>query len=104
MASLVANLKFVTGASLLAVMMPGSGMAQDAGVTGKVSVVGFSGVFADNYQKFIIEPFEAKNPGIDVSYQPSKNSAETLSLLTLQKADPTVDVALIDVAVAIKAQ
>jgi putative spermidine/putrescine transport system substrate-binding protein len=78
-------------------------MAQDAAVTGTVSVVGFSGVFADNYQKFIIEPFEAKYPGIDVSYQPSKNSAETLALLTLQKADPSVDVALIDVAVAIKA-
>ena len=103
MTSLVQSMKLVTGASLLAILLTGSGIAQDAGVTGTVSVVGFSGVFADNYQKLIIEPFEAKYPGIDVSYQPSKNSAETLALLTLQKADPTVDVALIDVAVAIRA-
>ena len=81
----------------------GSVMAQDASITGTVRVVGFSGVFADNYQKFIIEPFEAQFPGIDVTYEPSKNSAETLALLTLQKADPTVDVALVDVAVGIRA-
>ena len=78
--------------------------AQDASsIKGTVNIVGFSGVFADNYQKFIINAFETKYPGIDVTYQPSKNSAETLALLTLQRADPKVDVALIDVAVAIKA-
>lgn len=81
----------------------GAALAQDANITGTVSVVGFSGVFAENYEKFIISAFEEKYPGIDVVYQPSKNSAETLALLTLQKNDPTVDVALIDVAVGIKA-
>lgn len=77
--------------------------AQDTSVTGSVKVIGFSGVFADNYQKFIIDAFEAKYPGIKVTYQPSKNSAETLALLTLQRGSPSVDVALIDIAVAISA-
>jgi putative spermidine/putrescine transport system substrate-binding protein len=77
--------------------------AQDTSVKGTVNVVGFSGVFADNYQKFIIDAFEAKYPGVDVVYQPSRNSAETLALLTLQRSDPKIDVALIDVAVAIRA-
>ena len=86
----------------LAALM-GTAFAQDASIKGTVNIVGFSGVFADNYQKFIIDPFKAKYPGIDVTYQQSKNSAETLALLTLQRADPKVDIALIDVAVAIKA-
>lgn len=81
----------------------GAGQAQDASMKGTVNIVGFSGVFADNYQKFIIAAFKEKYPGIEVTYQQSKNSAETLALLTLQQADPTIDVALIDVSVAIKA-
>jgi putative spermidine/putrescine transport system substrate-binding protein len=81
----------------------GAALAQDADVTGTVNVIGFSGVFAENYETFIIAAFEEQYPGIDVVYQPSRNSAETLALLTLQKGDPTVDVALIDVAVGIRA-
>ena len=102
MTSFLQSLKIAIGASAMAVTLSGVAMAQDASVTGTVSVVGFSGVFTDNYQKFIIEPFQALYPGITVSYQPSKNSAETLALLSLQKGDPTIDVALIDVAVAIR--
>lgn len=86
--------------SLIALLAAGAAQAQDKTT---LNVVGFSGVFAENYEKFIIQPFEAAHPDIDVVYQPSKNSAETLALLTLQKSDPTVDVALIDVSVAIKA-
>jgi len=66
-------------------------------------VIGFSGVFAENYEKFIIAPFKAANPDIDVVYQPSRNSAETLALLTRQRSNPTIDVALVDVSVAIRA-
>lgn len=68
-----------------------------------LNVIGFSGVFAENYEKFVIAPFEAENPDIDVVYQPSRNSAETLALLTRQRANPDVDVALVDVSVAIRA-
>lgn len=81
----------------------GAASAQDASTKGTVNIVGFSGVFADNYQKFIIAPFKEKYPGIEVTYQQSKNSAETLALLTLQRAEPKIDVSLIDVSVAIKA-
>ncbi|MGU3575589.1 ABC transporter substrate-binding protein [Brucellaceae bacterium C25G] len=82
--------------------LSGTVFAQES-VKGTVNIVGFSGVFADNYQKFIIDAFKEKYPDIDVTYQQSKNSAETLALLTLQRDDPKVDVALIDVSVALKA-
>ncbi|WP_126975018.1 ABC transporter substrate-binding protein [Frigidibacter oleivorans] len=95
------TLKHSISALSLAAALAAAGSA--GAQTATVTVVGFSGVFAENYQKFIIEPFEAAHPDIDIQYQQSKNSAETLALLTLQKSDPTVDVALIDVSVAIKA-
>ncbi|WP_288430879.1 ABC transporter substrate-binding protein [uncultured Agrobacterium sp.] len=96
---------FLRAGTLAAVFaaMIGTASAQDASTKGTVNIVGFSGVFADNYQKFIISAFKEKYPGIEVNYQQSKNSAETLALLTLQRADPKVDVALIDVSVGIKA-
>jgi putative spermidine/putrescine transport system substrate-binding protein len=77
--------------------------AQDAEITGTVNVIGFSGVFAENYEAFVISAFEEQYPGIDVVYQPSRNSAETLALLTLQRDNPAIDVALLDVAVGIRA-
>ena len=89
--------------STLIPLWPAPTIAQDASTKGTVSVVGFSGVFAQNYQKFIIDEFQKKYPGIKVSYRESNNSAETLALLTLQRADPKVDVALLDVSVAIRA-
>lgn len=88
--------------TLAAVLLSSAAAAQaDDKIT--LNVIGFSGLFADNYEKFIIEPFEAANPDIDVVYQPSKNSAETLALLTRQARNPTIDVAMIDVSVAIRA-
>lgn len=89
------------GAALAFAVLPAA--AQGTDLKGEVNVIGFSGVFADNYQKFIIEPFEAKYPGIKVNYRQSKNSAETLAQLTLQRGNPTIDIALMDVAVAIRA-
>lgn len=104
MRNIIQGRKATIVAGLVAVVasLSGHAFAQDA-TKGTVNIVGFSGVFADNYQKFIIDAFKAKYPGIEVTYQQSKNSAETLALLTLQRADPKVDVALIDVSVAIRA-
>lgn len=105
MSNTIRSRKAVTFAGIVAAgiaFLSGNVLAQDA-TKGTVNIVGFSGVFAENYQKFIIDAFKAKYPGIEVNYQQSKNSAETLALLTLQRADPKVDVALIDVSVAIKA-
>ncbi|MCS2608085.1 ABC transporter substrate-binding protein [Halomonas dongshanensis] len=84
----------------LAVLLAAAGTAQ---AQEEINVIGFSGVFADNYQRLVIEPFEAAHPDITVNYQPSRNSAETLALLRRQARNPTIDVALIDVSVAITA-
>lgn len=89
-------------AAALSLFVQGTALAQDKAVSGTVSVIGFSGVFADNYEKFVIAPFKAQYPNITVSYQQSRNSAETFALLTRQKGNPVIDVALIDVAVAIR--
>lgn len=95
-------LSSLLAASAVTLTLAASASAQDSAVAGTVNIVGFSGTFADNYEKFIIEPFRAHYPNIVVNYQQSRNSAETLALLTLQKDNPLVDVALVDVAVAIR--
>lgn len=101
--STTSGLSAMLAATAFALSTMGVALAQDASKAGTVNIIGFSGVFADNYQKFVIEPFKAQYPNITVNYQQSRNSAETLALLTRQKGDPVVDVALIDVAVAIRA-
>lgn len=96
-------LRHSLAALLAATCLAAPALGQDSSVTGTVNIIGFSGVFADNYERFIIEPFRESYPGIEVNYQQSRNSAETLALLTRQRDNPVVDVALIDVSVAIRA-
>lgn len=101
--SIKSGLKAILATTSLTMSIMSVSFAEDASKFGTVNIVGFSGVFADNYQKFVVEPFMAQYPNITVKYQQSRNSAETLALLTRQKGDPAIDVALIDVAVAIRA-
>lgn len=70
--------------------------AQDATVT----IAAYSGIFQDNYETAVIEPFMAANPDIEVSYYPMSNSAEMLGTLRAQKGSPQVDVVIMDVSVA----
>lgn len=77
------------------------GLAQaQAQAPKEVTLVGFFGLFQDKYTEAVIKPFEQANPDVRVVYRPVRNSAETLALLRLQRANPTVDLAILDVSVA----
>ena len=65
-----------------------------------ITVALYSGIFQENYQAAVIEPFMLANPGIRVTAYPMPNSAQTLGSLRAQKAAPQVDVAVMDVGVA----
>ena len=69
---------------------------------GSIVVMGFAGLFQDNYTAFVIEPFMKKYPGVTVEFRPIKNSGEGFALLQVQKAHPTIDVAVMDISVAIQ--
>jgi putative spermidine/putrescine transport system substrate-binding protein len=60
----------------------------------------YPGVFQDNYVKAVVEPFQEKFPDVDVSFVQARTSAESLASLRAEKANPSVDVALLDYAVA----
>jgi putative spermidine/putrescine transport system substrate-binding protein len=69
-------------------------------VEGSVTFAGYAGIFQENYQAAVIEPFMRANPGIKVVYYSMGNSAQVLGNLRAQKAAPQVDVAMMDVSVA----
>jgi putative spermidine/putrescine transport system substrate-binding protein len=100
------RLRNVTAAATLALLVTGSaacgsGDAGPGGGGGKtVTLLGYAGVFQDNYVKAVVEPFQKEHPDIKVRFRPSQNSAETLATLRAQKGRPDVDVAIMDISVA----
>ncbi|MGH3502617.1 MAG: ABC transporter substrate-binding protein [Nocardioidaceae bacterium] len=78
----------------------GGGGQKDSSTSGQVTLMAYTGIFQDRYTKAVIKPFEKKYPNIDVTYQPSANSAKTLATLRGQRSNPTVDVAIMDVSVS----
>ena len=65
----------------------------------EVNIVGYNGIFADNYVKAVVEPF-IQATGIKVNYQPIQLSAQNLGMLRAQKGNPTVDLSIMDAMVA----
>jgi putative spermidine/putrescine transport system substrate-binding protein len=69
-------------------------------VTGDLVFSIYPGVFQDNYVKSVVEPFQQKFPDVKVSFVQARTSAESLASLRAEKANPSVDVSLLDFAVA----
>ena len=65
-----------------------------------ITFAAYSGVFQENYQAAVVEPFMKSHPGIKVNYYAGASSAATLGMLRAQKAAPQVDVAVLDVTLA----
>ncbi|HZS85626.1 MAG TPA: ABC transporter substrate-binding protein [Stellaceae bacterium] len=68
--------------------------------SGDIVLMAYPGAFQDNYVKAVVEPFMKAHPGVKVTYNPGGNSAQMLGLLRAQKANPQVDVAIIDFSVS----
>jgi len=67
-----------------------------AAPAGEIVVMAYPGAFQDNYMKSVVEPFQAKYPGVKVVYSAGGNSAQMLGQLRAQKASPQVDVSIMD--------
>ncbi len=76
--------------------MPYVARAQQASIT----VAAYAGIFQDNYEPAVVEPFRRANPGIKVTYFSMGNSAQALGQLRAQKANPQVECVMMDVSVA----
>ncbi|MQA79151.1 MAG: extracellular solute-binding protein [Streptosporangiales bacterium] len=90
-------------AAVLTVPLAGCGTSSagpDSATEGTVTILGYAGVFQDNYEKAVIEPFQKANPKIKVTFRPAQNSAEMLATLRSEKSNPSNDVAIMDTSVS----
>ena len=69
-------------------------------MSGTITLAAYSGIFQDNYQKAVVDPFMKKFPNVKVTYYPFPNSAQMLGALRAQKGSPQIDVAFLDVSIA----
>ena len=81
------------GAAALA--MPHVARAQ--GAKGQITLMAYTGIFQDNYTATVVEPFQKAFPDVKVNYVPGGTSAAMLGNIRAQKADPQVDVVIMDV-------
>lgn len=78
-----------------------SGQASgDASISGTLNVLGYAGPWQEQYTKAVVEPFEKKYPDVEVRYVGQIGSAQMLSALQSQKANPATDVSIMDTSVA----
>ncbi|MGC2942174.1 extracellular solute-binding protein [Brevibacterium sp. FAM 24638] len=73
---------------------------EDTESSGTVTLLGYSAVVQDNYQKAVVEPFEEEYPDITVEYVPGDNAAKMLGTLRSEKDNPRTDVVIMDTSVA----
>jgi putative spermidine/putrescine transport system substrate-binding protein len=81
-------------AGLTAAALPA--VAQD---NGQITLMSYSGIFQDHYTAGVIEPFQ-QSGGARVQFFAPGTSAQMLGTLRAQKADPQVDVVIMDVTTA----
>jgi putative spermidine/putrescine transport system substrate-binding protein len=85
------------GAALAAA---GPARAQNAAVSGQITLMAYAGIFQDNYTRTVVEPFQKAFPNVKVNYAPGGTSAQMLGSIRAQKADPQIDVAIMDVSLS----
>ena len=78
----------------------GGTVADDSPDSGSIVVQGYSGIFQDNFQKAVIDPFQEKFPNIKVEYRGVGTSADNLASLRSEKSSPTIDVSIMDLSVS----
>lgn len=87
--------RLILQTGLATIAMPAVLRAQ--GLSGQITLMSYAGIFQDNYTKAVVEPFLAANPGVKVTYAPGGTSAQMVGSVRAQKADPQIDVAIMDV-------
>jgi putative spermidine/putrescine transport system substrate-binding protein len=74
--------------------------ARAAGPSGEVTVMGFFGIFQDNFTRVVLQPFMQQFPDIKVTFRPVLGSAQATAMVRTQRAHPSADVVIMDLSVA----
>ncbi|WP_372618548.1 ABC transporter substrate-binding protein [Falsiroseomonas sp.] len=66
---------------------------------GQLTLQAYAGIFRDNYTEVVVNPFTTRT-GTEVQYFDGGTSAQMLGRLRAQRADPQIDVVIMDVTTA----
>lgn len=90
----------LTAAIVTLGLLAGSAAAQaPAQPGGRMTLQAYAGIFRDNYTEVVVNPFTAAR-GTEVQYFDGGTSAQMLGTLRAQRADPQIDVVIMDVTTA----
>lgn len=87
-------------ASLFSMAAISPATAQNTDIEGEVNLMGYAGVFKENYTDTVVQGCMDMYPGITVNYIEAGNSAEMLAQLRTQKDNPQIDLAIMDISIA----
>jgi putative spermidine/putrescine transport system substrate-binding protein len=65
-----------------------------------VKVIGYAGLFEDNYKSAVVEIFKQQHSDIDVVYRAVRNSTEAAALIRAQAGNPEFDVVILDSSIS----
>ncbi len=65
-----------------------------------ITLIGYGDWFQPAFEQAVIAPFRKAHPEFDVFFYPVTNALQTLGLLRGQRVVPSIDVALMDIAIA----
>lgn len=80
-------------------LLAGPALAQAPQQGGRMTLQAYAGIFRDNYSQVVVQPF-ASASGTQVQYFEGGTSAQMLGTLRAQRADPQIDVVIMDVTTA----
>lgn len=87
------------GAAALAALAPAAAAPAAAQGSGGLTLMAYAGIFRENYTDVVVRPFQSSG-GAPVQYFEGGTSAQMLGALRAQKADPQIDVVIMDVTTA----
>ena len=90
----------VLGTGALGVALAAPWVRRAGAAERSITFAGYSGIYQENYQAAVIDPFMKAHPDIKVGYFGMSTSAAILGTLRAQKAAPQIDVAMMDVTIA----
>lgn len=91
----MATRRHLLKSALAALAMPAIARAQSP--RGAITLMAYSGIFQDNYTRSVVEPFRRAFPDVTVNFAPGPTSAQMIGGIRAQKADPQIDVVIMDV-------
>lgn len=88
------------GALGLTACSQGEEQPEGSATSGEISIIGYSGIWEEQYREAVIDPFLEEYPDITVNYNSNRSSAEMLSSIQSEGNNRSTDVAIMDVSVS----